>query len=124
MSNVTHRPLVILFAELPLDKVLFKRWQEDNKQFVETKASREVEGLIKCQNIVIVTGHTGCGKSAIVHHVALKYRSQGWSVKPISAVMDIIQIINVSTGDLDGRTIFVVSDPIGKDSFDEIEYTS
>uniref|UniRef100_A0A8W8NYJ4 Novel STAND NTPase 3 domain-containing protein n=1 Tax=Magallana gigas TaxID=29159 RepID=A0A8W8NYJ4_MAGGI len=64
------------FEELPLDKVLFKRWQEDNKQFVETKASREVEGLIKCQNIVIVTGHTGCGKSAIVHHVALKYRSQ------------------------------------------------
>lgn len=122
MSNVANRPLGFLFAELPLDKVLFRKWQEDNKQFVETKASREVEGLIKCQNIVIVTGHTGCGKSAIVHHVALKYRSQGWSVKPISAVMDIIQIINVSTGDLDGRTIFVVSDPIGKDSFNEIEY--
>lgn len=114
--------LFYVFAELPLDKVLFKKWQEDNKQFVETKASREVEGLIKCKNIVIVTGHTGSGKSAIVHHVALKYRSQGWSVKPICAVMDMKEIINVSTGDFNDRTIFVLSDPIGKDSFDEIEY--
>eukprot|EP00105_Crassostrea_gigas_P044629 XP_019928777.1 PREDICTED: ankyrin-1-like [Crassostrea gigas] len=110
------------FEELPLDKVLFRKWQEDNKQFVETKASREVEGLIKCQNIVIVIGHTGSGKSAIMHHVALKCRNQGWSVKPICAVMDMIQIINVSTGDFNDRTIFVLSDPIGKDSFDEIEY--
>lgn len=111
-----------LFIELLVDKVIFTQWQEDNKQFVETKASKEVERLIKCQNIVIVTGHTGSGKSAIVHHVALKYRSQGWIVKPVCAVMDMLEIINVSTGDLDGRTLFVLSDPIGKHSFDEIEY--
>lgn len=111
-----------LFIELIVDKVIFTQWQEDNKQFVETKASKEVERLIKCQNIVIVTGHTGSGKSAIVHHVALKYRSQGWIVKPVCAVMDMLEIINVSTGDLDGRTLFVLSDPIGKHSFDEIEY--
>lgn len=106
-----------------LDKALFELWEEDNKQFVETKASKEVERLIKCQNIVIVIGHTGSGKSAIVHHGALKYRSQGWKVKPVCTVMDVVQNINISTRDLDDKILFVLSDPIGKDSFDELEYT-
>lgn len=106
-----------------LNKVIFEQWEEDNKQFVETKATKEVERLIKCQNIVIVIGQIGSGKSAIVHHIALKYRSQGWKVKPVSTVMDVVQIIKTSICDQDDRILFVLSDPIGKDSFDELKYT-
>lgn len=108
--------------ESQLDKTCFEQWENDNKQFVETKASKEVERLITCQNIVIVTGHTGSGKSAIVNHTALKYRSQGWKVKPVWTVIDVVHIM-ISTYDLEDRILFVLSDPIGKELFDELEYT-
>lgn len=73
-------------------------WEEDNKLFVETKASNEVEGLIKNQNFVIVTGHTGSGKSTIVHHIALEYKRENWKIKPVRTVMEMIQTINSTTG--------------------------
>lgn len=87
-----------------------RQWQEDNEQFVETKASKEVERLINCQNIAVVTGHSGSGKSAIVHHIALKYRNQGWKVKPVYTVMEIIQTINSFTSVLDKKALFVLND--------------
>lgn len=107
---------------MPQDQVLIKLWEEDNTQFFETKASKEVERRIHSKDMVIVTGHTGSGKSAIVQHIALKYRSQGWNVKPVCTMTEIIQTINSTTSGRE-RTFFVLNDPIGKDSFDEIEYT-
>lgn len=77
-------------------------------KFVETTASKEVERILKTRNFTIVTGHTGIGKSAIVHHIALKYRSQGWIVKPVCTVMEMIQIVNSFQHDLDDRTLFVL----------------
>lgn len=112
------------FKELPADHALIKQWKEDNKLFVETEASKEVERLINCQNTVIVTGHTGSGKSAIVHHIALKYKSQGWNVKPVRTVMEMIQTINSPTNIITRKVLFVFDDPIGKESFEEMEYTT
>lgn len=83
-----------------------------------------MERFINCQNIAIVTGNTGSGKSAIMHHIALKYRSQGWKVKPVYTVMEIIQTINSSTSVLKNKVLFVFNDPIGIESFDEIEYST
>lgn len=100
------------------------QWQEDNEHFVETKASKEVERLIICQNIAIVKGHSGSGKSAIVHYIALKYRSQGWNVKPVRTVMEVIQTINSFTSVIKNKVLFVFNDPIGNESFDEIGYTT
>lgn len=113
-----------LSTELPLDHDIIEQWKESNKSYVETKASKEVEKLTKTQNLVIVTGHSGSGKSAILRHIALKYRSQGWNVKPVVKVENIIQVINFSKQNLRNNTLFVLNDPIGKDSFDEIEYNS
>lgn len=79
---------------------------------------------MKSQNIVIVTGHTGSGKSAILHHIALKYRREGWDVKPVHTVTEMINILKSSKSILRSETIFVLNDPIGKESFDEIEYTT
>lgn len=58
-----------------------------------------------------------------MHHVALKCRNQGWKVKPVYTVIDLVQIIMISTCDLNDRMLFVLSNPIGKDSFDELQYT-
>lgn len=80
-----------------------------------------MERLINVQNIVIVTGHSGSGKSATIHHIALTFRSQRWKVKPVYSVIDMIQAINLSTNILENKVMFVLNDPIGKESFDEIE---
>lgn len=44
-------------------------------------------------------------------------------VKPVNTVMDLVQIIRIFTCDLNDRILFVLSNPIGKDSFDELQYT-
>lgn len=109
---------------MPLDQALIEQWKKDDKFFVETNACKIVEMLTKRQNIVMVTGHTGSGKSAILHHIALKYRREGWDVKPVHTVMEMINILKSSKSILRSETIFVLNDPIGKESFDEIQYTT
>lgn len=109
---------------MPVDQGIIGEWEKDNTLFVETKASKIVEKLTEKQNLVIVMGHPGSGKSTVLHHIALKHRSQGWNVKPINKVTDIMQFMNSSEMNLDRRTVFVLNDPIGKETFDEIEYNS
>lgn len=70
---------------------------------------------------MIVTGHSGSGKSAIIQHIALKYRSNGWIVKPIDNVDEFL--IGFSTGKMIiSKTLFVLHDPIGKAYIDEIAF--
>lgn len=63
--------------------------QEDSC-FISFKACKEVEKLIKSKNLVIVAGHSGSGKSAIIQHIALQYRKQGWKVKRVKEVKNIV----------------------------------
>uniref|UniRef100_K1PQ35 Ankyrin-1 n=1 Tax=Magallana gigas TaxID=29159 RepID=K1PQ35_MAGGI len=107
--------------ESPVDRAIFMQWQDDNKQFVSTRACKEVEKLIQSQNLVIVTGNSGSGKSAIIQHIALCFRSQGWTVKPVYNVKEIIDTYS-SVDVLQRRILFVFNDPIGNESFDEIAY--
>lgn len=90
---------------------------------MSTRACKEVEKVIKNQNLVIVTGNSGSGKSAIIQHIALCYRGQRWTVKPITRVTEIMEAF-MKKDFLPGNTIFVLNDPIGVDSFDEIAYNS
>lgn len=110
-------------SESSLDLAIFDFWQEENVMFIPTKACEEVESLINTQNLVIVVGHSGSGKSAIIQHIALKYRSQGWAVKPVTGVDKIIKAYE-SNNILPKKTLFVINDPIGKESFDEMAFAS
>nr|XP_034332339.1 uncharacterized protein LOC105325316 isoform X2 [Crassostrea gigas]XP_034332340.1 uncharacterized protein LOC105325316 isoform X3 [Crassostrea gigas] len=103
------------------DLDFFNWWQEEHGMFIPTKACEEVESLINTQNLVIVVGHSGSGKSAIIQHIALKYRSQGWAVKPVTRVDKIIKAYE-SNNILPNKTLYVINDPIGKDSFDEMAF--
>lgn len=107
-----------------LDESIIEDWLKDNNFFVPTKACGEVEKLINSQNFVVVAGHSGSGKTTIIQHIALKFRSQGWIVKPVNKVIDIIEIVNSPKNNLDERTVVVLNDPIGKESFDDIEFHS
>lgn len=102
---------------------LFNQWKEDDKYFFSSKVCDEVENEIKSHNLVIVSGHSGSGKSAIIQHIALKYRGEGWNVKPLSGVQELINTV-VQGKRVKEKTLLVLNDPFGKESFDEIVYCS
>eukprot|EP00105_Crassostrea_gigas_P038197 XP_019922345.1 PREDICTED: ankyrin-1-like [Crassostrea gigas] len=82
-------------------------------------ACEKVERNIKSRNLVIVYGHSGSGKSAIIQHIALKYREHGWTVRRVKGVEDIVNIFYSGRFQKD-KTICVFNDPLGKECFDEI----
>ncbi|XP_078311118.1 uncharacterized protein LOC144617578 isoform X2 [Crassostrea virginica] len=109
------------YEESEYEKNIFCQWENDDHIFVSTKAAVEVSNAIKTSNLVIVVGHSGSGKSAIVQHIALEYRTQGWVVKPVYSVEEIHHAFKAMNFIKD-KTIFVFNDPIGKESFDEMPY--
>lgn len=109
---------VFLLEPLP-DRTSFDPWKNDDRYFVSTRASKEVETITKKQNLVIVTGPSGSGKSAIIQHIALQYRKQGWTVKPVKKVEEIVNAFSEERM-FESKLLFVFNDPIGKESFDEM----
>lgn len=69
---------------------------------------------------MIVTGKSGCGKSAIIQHIALKYRKKGWTVKPVKDIEGIVYAPFKETQFK--KILFVCNDPLGKESLDDILY--
>ena len=78
---------------------------------------------MKKKNLIIVVGHPRSGKSAIIQHIALKHRRQGWVVKPIYSVEEIHEAYAAGHYMKD-KTIFVFNDPIGKEYVDEMFYNA
>eukprot|EP00105_Crassostrea_gigas_P046281 XP_019930429.1 PREDICTED: uncharacterized protein LOC105347195 [Crassostrea gigas] len=107
------------YEESAIEKAIFNQWKQDDVFLITTRACKEVEKNIKSRNLVIVTGHSGSGKSAIIHHIALKYREQDWAVKRVKKVEDIVDI-HSSSRFQKYKTICVFNDPFGKESFDEL----
>ena len=81
----------------------------------------KVDEIIKTNNLVIVTGHSGSGKSAIIQHIALQYREQGWTIKPVYSFREIHEVYKSVNFEKDNY-ILVFNDPIGKESYDEMAY--
>ncbi|XP_065924973.1 uncharacterized protein [Magallana gigas] len=106
---------------LRFENAVLDQWREDNTFFISTRACKEVESKLENQNLVIVTGHSGSGKSAIIQHIALKYKDQGWIVKSFKDVREMIKYILEPECYLNS-TILVLNDPIGKDTFDKSSY--
>ena len=110
-----------VLSETEYEKSIFRQWQEENDFFISTKAAKNVVQVVETNNQVIVTGHSGSGKSAIIQHIALKYRERGWRIKPVYSfkeIHDAYKSKNFGTGPY----IFVFNDPIGKESYDEMAY--
>nr|XP_034330656.1 uncharacterized protein LOC105344498 isoform X23 [Crassostrea gigas]XP_034330657.1 uncharacterized protein LOC105344498 isoform X23 [Crassostrea gigas] len=110
---------VTSLKESQMEKSIFDQWEQDESCFISTNACEEVEKIIKSRNLVIVGGHSGSGKSAIIQHIALKYRKQGWTVRRVTEVKEIVNEYSSSRFQKN-KTICVFNDPLGKESFDEI----
>lgn len=102
------------FSESQTDRQIFEQWQQENNLFISTRACEKVEKLTEHQNLIIVTGHSGSGKSAIIQHIALRYKKDGWVVKRINLLEEI-----EPTCTKDGKVLFVFNDPFGKELLDE-----
>lgn len=100
-----------------------QEWQKEDDFFVSTRACKKVEEVITNHRTVLVTGQAGSGKSAIIQHIALKYKNEGWIVKSLSKLVEIKQEINLKRN-LRNKILLVINDPVGKESFDEIAYRS
>lgn len=109
--------------ESHVDEPSFEKMQQEKNVFISTKASGEVEKLLERQNLVIVTGHAGSGKSAIIQHIAQQYRIKGWVVKKIKDVKEIKSSVLLIENNKN-KFLYILNDPIGKESFDERAFES
>nr|XP_022308640.1 uncharacterized protein LOC111114568 isoform X2 [Crassostrea virginica] len=121
-GGVEQQPLLgqnpdINFKDTEYENSIFNQWAQDDACFYPTKAAKQVENMIKHNNLVVVTGHSGYGKSAIIQHIALEYRKQGWTVKPVYTFEEIHTAYKSESFQKE-RSMFVFNDPIGKESFD------
>ncbi|XP_062615008.1 uncharacterized protein LOC134276729 isoform X3 [Saccostrea cucullata] len=89
-------------------------WEEEDHLFVETKASTSIEKFVMENSCVVVVGHPGSGKSAIIHHIALKMGKQGFSVIPIKSPDKILDYYNKRHAQ-----VFVIDDPCGEFSVND-----
>lgn len=106
--------IVFFLSASPFQKEQICQWKRENSDFFSTKACEEVQHRIKSQRVIIVIGHPGTGKSAIIQHIALHYktnRKENWTLKPLQSIMDFKEAYSDKT-----RTIFVINDPFGKRS--------
>ena len=109
------------FSETEYEKSIFSQWQEDDEFFILTKAAENIGKMVETNNLVIVMGHSGSGKSAIIQHIALQYRGRGWNVKPVFSFKEIHDTFKSEHFEK-GSHIFVFNDPIGKESYDAMSY--
>lgn len=79
-----------------------------------------MEKAIENQSLVIVIGHPGLGKTAIIKNIALKYRADGWAVKSVKRIAEILSVICT----IENKTLYVFDDPIGRQNIDDSLYES
>lgn len=114
---------LLFLSESQAEECLFDQWREEDKRFIITRACKQVENKIESHNVVVVTGHLGSGKSAIVQHIALKYKNKGWIVKFVTRYDKIVEECTISENHSNNNNILLVmNDPVGKTIFNECLY--
>ncbi|CAC5413876.1 unnamed protein product [Mytilus coruscus] len=88
---------------------LINKWRIDDKPFFFTRAGKLVYDMLESENIVIIIGQSGSGKSATARNIALKWISYGYDVVPVEYVEQILEYRCKGT-----KQIFVIDDAVGK----------
>lgn len=101
--------IVFFLPALPFKKIEIHQWKEEHSDFYSTQACKEVEQRIKTHSVVMVIGHPGTGKSAIIQHIALQYKKEKWILKPLKSITDFETTFKTKK-----KTIYVINDLFGK----------
>lgn len=115
MHDTFH--IVFFLSALPFKKNKIRQWKRENSDFYSTKACKDVEQRIKNQSVVMVIGHPGTGKSAIIQHIALQYKNERWILEPLQSIIDFEE--NFSSKK---KTLYIINDPFGKNAFKKKEW--
>lgn len=89
-------------------------WKNDDKIFFETHNFPAMLQRVKNQPFVTFVGSTGSGKSAIVHHIALKLKEEGYEILPIKNIEHIETYCHP-----ENPQVFVIEDVFGRFGFKE-----
>ncbi|XP_063400264.1 uncharacterized protein LOC134684883 [Mytilus trossulus] len=88
---------------------LINKWRIEDKPFFFTRAGKLVYDMLESENIVMIIGQSGSGKSATARHIALKWISNGYDVVSVESVEQILGYRCKGT-----KQIFVIDDAVGK----------
>ncbi|VDI02299.1 Hypothetical predicted protein [Mytilus galloprovincialis] len=95
-----------------LHEMQIQEWESE--KIVETRAIKELIHLMTYNNIVLVTGTFGCGKSTALHYVALQFHhDKAYDIIPVCNPEEIKQYFNP-----DCKQVFVIDDACGTYSID------
>lgn len=84
------------------------KWEEEECVFLETHNFPSMLEKIRTQSYLTFVGTQGSGKSAIIHHIALKLRKEGYDILPIREIKDIETYC-----DPNNPQVFVIDDVVG-----------
>ncbi|XP_052079120.1 uncharacterized protein LOC127717492 [Mytilus californianus] len=87
---------------------LVETWIKDDESFYETPGSELVYDKMKDCSCIMVTSNSGLGKTAIIRHIALKFKHEGFEIVPVESPEDIIKY---KTNE---KHIFLIDDVLGK----------
>ncbi|XP_052083811.1 uncharacterized protein LOC127721184 isoform X2 [Mytilus californianus] len=104
-----EREKTVPWAEQDIIDKKIQRWEEKDKKFIETASYNAIWTGIEQNQCVLVTGNSGAGKSAVIHHVALKLRNMGYKILPIIQPGDIFRYHNPNISQ-----VFVCDNACGK----------
>lgn len=107
MHDTFH--IVFFLSALPFKKHTICQWEDDNRDFFSTKACEEVEQRINTHSVVMVIGHPGTGKSAIIQHIALQFKNEKWILEPLLSITDFEKSFSSQK-----KTLYIINDPFGK----------
>lgn len=92
-------------------KACIKDWEIEEERYFVTRATKHVLQLVETVNCVVVTGSSGNGKSALIHHVALQMQKER-KFEIIPFVVDLSDIIRYC--DPKKKQVFIIDDICGK----------
>ena len=107
------------FSENKIDLAFFDQWRSNEIFFGPTKGCEEVREKLQNENLIVVTGVPRSGKTAIIQHIGLEYKNNGWCVKPIETFQEIKTACKAMDRYFEKYTLFIFDDPFGKSELNE-----
>ncbi|XP_048755415.2 uncharacterized protein LOC125666252 [Ostrea edulis] len=85
-----------------------RKWRGEDKRYYETHSFSSMMQKVRNQPYVTFVGVPGSGKTASVHHIALKLQEEGYEVVPVDEIREIKQYCDTKKSQ-----VFLIDDIVG-----------